>query len=103
LHNQALSKESGDRPQLIAFIVAVAFFMENLDGTAIATALPQMALSFGVSPAHLSIGITAYLVTLAIFIPISGGSPIAMAHARFLERQSPSLPLHRSFAVYRPG
>ena len=26
----------------------------------------------GVSPAHLSIGITAYLVTLAIFIPISG-------------------------------
>src|SRR3984893_15575713 len=46
--------------------------MENLDGTAIATALPQMALSFGVSPAHLSIGITAYLVTLAIFIPISG-------------------------------
>jgi EmrB/QacA subfamily drug resistance transporter len=72
LHNQALSKESGDRSQLIAFIVAVAFFMENLDGTAIATALPQIALSFGVSPAHLSIGITAYLVTLAIFIPISG-------------------------------
>ena len=72
LHNQALSKKTADRSQLIAFIVAVAFFMENLDGTAIATALPQMALSFGVSPAHLSIGITAYLVTLAIFIPISG-------------------------------
>jgi MFS family permease len=72
LQDQALSKKSGDRSQLIAFIVAVAFFMENLDGTAIATALPQMALSFGVSPTHLSIGITAYLVTLAIFIPISG-------------------------------
>jgi EmrB/QacA subfamily drug resistance transporter len=72
LDNQALSREPADRPQLIAFIVAVAFFMENLDGTAIATALPQMARSFGVSPAHLSIGITAYLVTLAIFIPISG-------------------------------
>lgn len=70
--NQSLSQESSDRSQLVAFIVAVAFFMENLDGTAIATALPQMALSFGVSPAHLSIGITAYLVTLAIFIPISG-------------------------------
>ncbi len=70
--NQSVSHESSDRSQLIAFIVAVAFFMENLDGTAIATALPQMALSFGVSPAHLSIGITAYLVTLAIFIPISG-------------------------------
>jgi EmrB/QacA subfamily drug resistance transporter len=70
--NRSISQESSDRSQLIAFIVAVAFFMENLDGTAIATALPQMALSFGVSPAHLSIGITAYLVTLAIFIPISG-------------------------------
>jgi EmrB/QacA subfamily drug resistance transporter len=70
--NQSVSQESSDRSQLVAFIVAVAFFMENLDGTAIATALPQMALSFGVSPAHLSIGITAYLVTLAIFIPISG-------------------------------
>jgi EmrB/QacA subfamily drug resistance transporter len=72
LDNQFLNQKSGDRSQLIAFIVAVAFFMENLDGTAIATALPQMALSFGVSPSHLSIGITAYLVTLAIFIPISG-------------------------------
>jgi EmrB/QacA subfamily drug resistance transporter len=70
--NHSMSQESGDRSRLIAFIVAVAFFMENLDGTAIATALPQMALSFGVTPAHLSIGITAYLVTLAIFIPISG-------------------------------
>jgi len=70
--NQSFSQPSIDRSQLIAFIVAVAFFMENLDGTAIATALPQMALSFGVSPAYLSIGITAYLVTLAIFIPISG-------------------------------
>jgi EmrB/QacA subfamily drug resistance transporter len=69
--NQSFSQNS-DRSQLVAFIVAVAFFMENLDGTAIATALPKMALSFGASPVHLSIGITVYLVTLAIFIPISG-------------------------------
>ena len=57
--NHSMSQELGDRSRLVAFIVAVAFFMENLDGTAIATALPQMALSFGVTPAHLSIGITA--------------------------------------------
>ncbi len=57
---------------LIALIVAGAFFMENLDGTVIATALPQMAGSFGVSPIMLSIGMTAYLLTLAVFIPISG-------------------------------
>ena len=35
---------------LIALLVAGAFFMEHLDGTVIATALPQMAISFGVRP-----------------------------------------------------
>ena len=37
-------------PLLVALLVAGAFFMENLDGTVIATALPQMALSFRTSP-----------------------------------------------------
>ncbi len=58
--------------RIVPLIVAVAFFMENFDGTAIATALPTMAASFGVRAVDLSIGITAYLVTLAVFIPISG-------------------------------
>jgi EmrB/QacA subfamily drug resistance transporter len=53
-------------------LVAATFFMENLDGTIIATALPQMARSFGVHPADMSLGITSYLLTLAVFIPISG-------------------------------
>jgi EmrB/QacA subfamily drug resistance transporter len=61
-----------DRFRLVALIVAVTFFMENLDGTAIATALPQIARSFAVTPTDVSIGMTAYLVTLAVFIPISG-------------------------------
>src|SRR5437764_12696076 len=60
------------RPTLIACIVAAAFFMETLDGTVIATALPSMAESFGVGAIQLSIGITAYMLTLAIFIPASG-------------------------------
>lgn len=46
--------------------------MENLDGTIIATALPQMAMSFHVGVVNLNIGMTAYLLTLAVFIPISG-------------------------------
>lgn len=46
--------------------------MENLDGTIIATALPQMARSFHVGAVNLNIGMTAYLLTLAVFIPISG-------------------------------
>jgi EmrB/QacA subfamily drug resistance transporter len=57
---------------LIVLLVAATFFMENLDGTIIATALPQMAHSFHVLPVDLSIGITAYLLTLAVFIPVSG-------------------------------
>src|SRR4029077_18899935 len=57
---------------LVALLVAGAFFMENLDGTVIATALPQMAQTFGASPVDLNIGMTAYMLTLAVFIPVSG-------------------------------
>ncbi len=56
----------------ISILVATAFFMENLDGTVIATALPQMGKSFHVNPVDLNIGMTAYLLMLAVFIPISG-------------------------------
>lgn len=56
----------------IALLVAGAFFMENLDGTIIATALPQMARSFHANPVDLSSGMTAYMLTLAVFIPVSG-------------------------------
>ena len=61
-----------DRPlNPVALIVAGAFFMEFLDGTVITTALPQMAKAFGADPVTLSIGITAYLLMLAVFIPAS--------------------------------
>jgi EmrB/QacA subfamily drug resistance transporter len=60
------------RSTLVALLVAGAFFMENLDGTVIATALPQMALSFRTSPVDLNMGMTAYMLTLAVFIPVSG-------------------------------
>jgi EmrB/QacA subfamily drug resistance transporter len=59
-------------PLYVTTLIAGAFFMENLDGTIIATALPQMARSFRVSAVNLNIGMTAYLLTLAVFIPISG-------------------------------
>src|SRR5436309_1917577 len=57
---------------MIALLVAGAMFMEQLDGTVIATALPQMGLSFEVAPVDLNVGISAYLLTLAVFIPASG-------------------------------
>src|SRR6185369_4322907 len=60
------------RSTLVALLVAGAFFMENLDGTVIATALPQMAQSFGAHPVDLNLGMTVYMLTLAVFIPVSG-------------------------------
>jgi EmrB/QacA subfamily drug resistance transporter len=57
---------------LVPLIIACALFMENLDSTAIATALPAIAASLGESPLHLSLAISAYLFSLAVFIPISG-------------------------------
>src|ERR1700709_1435876 len=59
-------------PFYVTSLIAGAFFMENLDGTIIATALPQMARSFHIGAVRLNIGMTAYLITLAVFIPISG-------------------------------
>jgi len=57
---------------IVALVVACAFFMETFTGTVITTALPAMAQSFGSDPVHLSLGVTAYLLSLAIFIPLSG-------------------------------
>ena len=56
----------------LPFLVAGTFFMENLDATIITAVLPQMAQSFAVAPARLSVGISAYLLALAVFIPVSG-------------------------------
>lgn len=58
--------------RMIALLVAGSMFMEQLDGTVIATALPQMANSFGVAAVDLNVGMSAYLLTLAVFIPASG-------------------------------
>ncbi|HXQ53443.1 MAG TPA: DHA2 family efflux MFS transporter permease subunit [Stellaceae bacterium] len=57
---------------LIPLVCACALFMEALDQTIIATSLPQIAASLGESPLHLNLAITSYLLSLAVFIPISG-------------------------------
>jgi EmrB/QacA subfamily drug resistance transporter len=60
------------RPLLIALIVACAMFMEQLDGTVIATALPAIAVSLDTSAVHLDLAMTSYMLSLAVFIPVSG-------------------------------
>jgi EmrB/QacA subfamily drug resistance transporter len=53
-------------------IVACALFMQNLDSTVIATALPAMAKAFGSDPVRMNVALTAYLLSVAVFIPASG-------------------------------
>jgi EmrB/QacA subfamily drug resistance transporter len=57
--------------RVIPLVVATALFMENMDSTILATALPTIARDLGVNPISLKIAITSYLVGLAIFIPVS--------------------------------
>jgi EmrB/QacA subfamily drug resistance transporter len=63
---------STSRIRLTALIVACALFMQTLDSTVIATALPTMARAFGADPTHMSAALTSYLISLAVFIPASG-------------------------------
>jgi EmrB/QacA subfamily drug resistance transporter len=60
------------RARVTSVIVSCAFFMEQLDGSVIATSLPQIGVSFGVHAVDVALGMTAYLVALAAFIPVSG-------------------------------
>ena len=60
------------RDRLIPLIVAVALFMENMDSTVIATSLPAIAADIGTNPLALKLAVTSYLLSLAVFIPVSG-------------------------------
>jgi EmrB/QacA subfamily drug resistance transporter len=60
------------RHRNLALLVAGCFFMEILDGTIVTTAAPKIGASLGVPATSISLVITAYLVTLAVLIPLSG-------------------------------
>ena len=55
-----------------ALLVAACFFMENLDGTIVTTAAPRIGRALAVPATSVSLVIAAYLVTLAVLIPLSG-------------------------------
>src|ERR1700716_751385 len=60
------------KPKVVAMIVASAIIMQQIDATVITTALPQMAVSLDSDPVTLSVAVTAYLLSVAVFIPVSG-------------------------------
>lgn len=57
---------------IVPLIVACALFMQNLDSTSLATSLPAIADSLGVPALRLHMAITAYMLALASFLPMSG-------------------------------
>ena len=71
-NNRATTTDAAPRPILVPLVVACAMFMQNLNSTVIATALPTIARSLDESPLTLNVAITCYLLSLAVFIPISG-------------------------------
>ena len=64
--------EMASPARIIPLIVASALFMENMDSTVIATSLPAIAADIGTDPIVLKLAFTTYLLSLTIFIPISG-------------------------------
>jgi len=58
--------------RFIPFTISLALFMEAVDATIINTAIPAMSKSLSVDPIDLKIALISYLMSMAIFIPISG-------------------------------
>lgn len=58
--------------RILPWVVAIAFFMQMLDGTILNTALPVMAESLQVHPLQMQSVVIAYMLTVALLIPVSG-------------------------------
>ncbi|MEY8716148.1 MFS transporter [Francisella philomiragia] len=61
-----------DRNKIIAYTIGIVFLIELIDGSALNTALPQIANDFQVNALALKVAVTVYLLALGLFIPASG-------------------------------
>ena len=60
------------RHRSTALLVSGCYFMEMLDGTIVTTAAPRIGAALHVSATEIGLVVTAYLLTLAVLIPLSG-------------------------------
>ncbi|MDR2860451.1 MAG: DHA2 family efflux MFS transporter permease subunit [Elusimicrobiota bacterium] len=58
--------------KLLPFLVTIAFFMQMLDSSILNTAIPEIAASMGEKPINLDVAVTAYMLSLSVFLTISG-------------------------------
>jgi len=62
---------SNARYRGLIWLVSAAFFMQALDSTIVNTAVPSIAAALSVTPLSMRTALTSYVLTLAIFIPMS--------------------------------
>ena len=96
-HDGAVSVPEAWSPRL-ALLVAATFFMEFLDGTVLTTAIPSIAADFSVAAADVNITMTAYLMTVAMGIPLSGWLAERIGRAGCSAWPSPPSPPRRCSA-----
>ncbi len=68
----ATKQNKNKHNRIIPIAIGLIMLMELVDGSALNTSLPQIALSLHVNAIHLKIAITIYLLTLGMFIPAAG-------------------------------
>src|SRR5438270_11024980 len=78
------SAPGGANPWLIALAVMMATFMEVLDTSIAAVALPHIAGSLSASTDEATWVLTSYLVANAIVLPASGWLSLRFGRKRFL-------------------
>src|SRR5437773_7780227 len=57
---------------IVALVATVGLFMDLLDGTIVNVAVPTLAKDFNTGTTTIEWVITGYLLSLAVFIPVSG-------------------------------
>lgn len=68
----SLKTVDSNTKKILPFILATAIFMQMLDSTILNTSLPAIARDLNESPLQMQNAIISYVLTLAIFMPVSG-------------------------------
>lgn len=69
--NQTI-EELQNTKKVLPIILATAIFMQMLDSTVLNTSLPAIARDLNESPLNMQNAIISYVLTLAVFMPVSG-------------------------------
>lgn len=72
MNQSTVSQSTETIKRLLPAILATSIFMQMLDSTILNTSLPAIAKDLGESPLNMQNAIISYVLTLALFMPVSG-------------------------------